>query len=337
METNPKIIAVADLILSTLKVKGGSISVLAIDSDDAILEAIKESAEKLGVKKVLVQSCVFGNPANYYFDAEFDVSKSIRIFGGGLSWGMEYEYATNFHKDVVQGISLINGAFSCRKSWASLEYPSRLKAEYSGMELDALSNMMFNSILCDKEELRIRQAPLKSILSKGKEVQIEGEDVDLKFSIAGKRGVSCYGRYNIPDGEVFVAPVEDSMSGHIGFKSLDWGLLEDVELYFKEGRVVKSSAKTEIMQNWLNTKIHLDDGADRVGEFAIGTNKLITNMVGDALFDEKKYGTFHIALGGGYGSIVKSYRHWDIVKDNDTQYTVKVDRETILQNGEVLI
>src|SRR4030042_669820 len=329
---------IATSVVGALKInKGDTLSIMTVDSDDEIVNIIKSVAENSGANTIYVNNSNFGSPIDYYFDKEFDVRKALRIFGGGLSWGMEYEYATNFHPEVVRGIGMINGGFCYRRNWVTLEYPGVLKANYSGKDIDELTDMMFNAILIDTQALEIKQRPLKNRLKRGKDVHIIGDDVDLKFSIENKKAISCFGKYNIPDGEVFMAPVEETANGWIHFGSLDWGLLQDVTLHFVKGKVVKFKAKNKEMTNWLSKKLTIDAGSGSIGEFAIGTNEEVKYTVGDPLFDEKKYGTFHIALGGSYDSKVQSVRHWDLVKDNTTNYSIIIDDSKILENGKILI
>jgi len=329
---------VAKTVIETLKIdRGSTLSVMLTDADGQILDVIKFAAESAGASEVYLHSSNFSSPVNYYVDKEFDVKKALRIFGGGLSWGMEYEYSTDFHPEIVSGIGMINGNFCYRRNWATLVYPGKLKVEYCKKSNEELTEMMFNAILIDAQSMELKQRPLKNRLRRGKVVHIFGDDVDLKFSIENKKAISCFGKYNIPDGEVFVAPVEGTAEGWVHFDSLDWGLLQDVTLYFKGGKVVKFKAKNKEMTKWLSKKLNIDKGAGSISEFGMGTNDEIKFTVGDPLFDEKKYGTFHIALGGGYDSKIQSSRHWDLVKDNNTNYSIVVDDSKILENGKILI
>jgi len=334
-----KIDAVAEKILNCLKLtKGNGLSIMLSDGiDDNLLFAIEKNAKSRGLSSISTNSTIFGQPLNYLFENEFKASKSIRMFGGGLPWGMEYEYATNFNKDIVNGLAYINYLFCNKRNWISVEHPGKLKSTYSGIDIGDLSNKIYDAILYDQNNLIEKQKALRTILWRGKSVEIKGDEVDLSFSINGKRAVSCSGQYNLPDGEVFVAPLEGSMKGWIYYKDLDWGLLKDVKLVFNNGEVVGHSAKNKVMEEWLKKKLFIDEGSYKACEFGIGTNESINFRLGDSLWDEKKYGTFHIALGSGYGSNVLSIRHWDMVKDNDSNYTVFIDGEKILENGKILI
>jgi len=334
-----KINCVADKILNSLKLcKGNAFSAMLSDGfNDDLLNALEKKAKEKGLNSIYINKTDFGQPVNYLFEQEFKATKSVRMFGGGLPWGMEYEYATNFNSDVINALAYINYLFCNKKNWLSIECPGRLKAEYSGIEIDRLTEKMYDAILYDQTKLIEKQRTLRTVLWRGKNVDIKGDEVDLSFSINGKRAVSCSGQYNLPDGEVFVAPVEGSMKGWIYFKNLDWGLLKDVKLLFNNGEVVEYYSKNKIMNDWLKNKLFIDDGSNKACEFGIGTNELVSFTIGDHLWDEKKSGTFHIALGSGYGSNIMSIRHWDMVKDNDSNYSVYIDGEKILENGVFLI
>jgi leucyl aminopeptidase (aminopeptidase T) len=329
--------AVVSKVLNSLKtIKGNVLSFVLSDCiDNDLLLAFERQASERGCF-INSNNIIFDKPINYFFEKEFDSTKSIRAFGG-LSWGMDYEYATDFNNDVINGLAFINYMLCKKRNWLSLELPGKLKAQYSGIDLNTLTDKMYNAILYDQSNLSEKQRKLRSILWRGKSVEIKGDEVDLTFSINGKRAVSCSGQYNLPGGEVFVAPLEGSMNGWIYYKNLDWGLLNDVKLLFRNGMVTEYSAKNKIMTDWLKKKLFIDNGSNKACEFGIGTNDLIDFFIGDSLWDEKKYGTFHIALGGGYGSNISSIRHWDMVKDNNSSYTIFIDNEPILKNGKILI
>lgn len=153
---------------------------------------------------------------------------------------------------------------------------------------------------------------------KGKEwVQIKSRETELTLSIAGRRFVNCDGHENMPDGEVFTGPVEDSVNGRVYFSypAIVGGReVSGIRLEFKDGVVVRASAEKN--EEFLLKTMDSDAGSRRVGEFAIGTNPAITRFTRQILFDEKINGTFHLALGAGYpetGSKNESSIHWDMV------------------------
>ena len=176
----------------------------------------------------------------------------------------------------------------------------------------------------------------------GKErVRVVAPDTDLRLSIAGRPFINSDGRENMPDGEVFTGPVEDSVEGHVRFSYptiYEGREVMGVRLWLEQGRVVKASAdkNEDILLQTLDT----DDGSRYLGEFAIGTNSGITRFTGETLFDEKINNSFHIALGAGFpetGSKNESGIHWDMVSDMRDGGEIWVDDELVYKDGEFVI
>jgi aminopeptidase len=167
-----------------------------------------------------------------------------------------------------------------------------------------------------------------------------GKGTDLRLSIDGRKFINCDCRVNIPDGEIFTGPVEDSVEGHVTFSYPTIYMTREVtgvQLDFKKGKVVKASAEKN--EEFLLKTLDTDEGSRFVGEFAIGTNAGITKFTRQILFDEKIGGSFHMALGAGYpesGSKARSAIHWDMICDLREGY-IKVDGETLYENGKFVI
>ena len=177
---------------------------------------------------------------------------------------------------------------------------------------------------------------------KGKQtIRVVGKETDLRLSINGRNFENCDGKMNMPDGEVFTGPVEDSMEGHVYFSyPAIYGSHEvtGVRLTFEKGEVVKATADKN--QDYLLRTIATDAGSKRVGEFAIGTNEGIKKFTREILFDEKIGGSFHMALGSGYpetGSTNESAIHWDMVCDLRDGGEIWVDNTLFYQNGKFVI
>jgi len=176
----------------------------------------------------------------------------------------------------------------------------------------------------------------------GKErVRVLAPGTDLRLSIAGRSLINCNGTRNMPDGEVFTGPVEDSVEGYVTFSypTVYGGReVDGVRLVFEKGRVVESTAAKN--EDFLLQMIDTDEGAHYLGEFAIGTNKGITRFTGNTLFDEKIGGSFHIALGMGFpttGSKNQSAIHWDMVCDLRDGGEIWVDDALLYKNGAFVI
>ena len=172
-------------------------------------------------------------------------------------------------------------------------------------------------------------------------VQVQGPNCDLTFSIKGRTFMNASGRFNMPDGEIFTGPVEDSMTGRVRFTypTADEGnVVDGVELVFEKGRVIEAHADRN--QEFLDEKLATDEGARYVGEFAIGLNYGVQRPTMNILFDEKIGGSFHMALGLGYpetGSVNKSAIHWDMITDMREDSRILLDGEVIYQNGHFKI
>jgi aminopeptidase len=172
-------------------------------------------------------------------------------------------------------------------------------------------------------------------------VEVRGPNVDLVLSIKGRRFRNSYGRHNMPDGEIYTGPVEDSVNGWVRFTYpaiIQGRVVEGVELTFKKGKVIKATAKTN--EDFLHEMLNVDKGAKYVGEWAVGTNFNIDRFTGHILFDEKIGGSFHMALGAGYpetGSVNRSIIHWDMICDMRKDSVIMVDGELVYRNGEFVL
>jgi aminopeptidase len=177
---------------------------------------------------------------------------------------------------------------------------------------------------------------------KGKNrVEVRGPSVDLSLSIADRTFINSHGLRNMPDGEIYTGPVEDSINGWVRFTypAIHKGqAVEGVELEFKDGRVVNARAQKN--EAYLLAMLNSDAGARYLGEFAIGTNYGIQRFTKSILFDEKIGGSFHMAIGAGYpetGSVNKSSIHWDFICDMRQDSQILVDGELFYQNGAFVV
>jgi aminopeptidase len=200
-----------------------------------------------------------------------------------------------------------------------------------------MEDMFFRSTLRDWDADAAAMEGLRSRLERGSEVTIRTSGTDLTFSTAGRRYVIGAGTHNVPDGEIYTAPVESSVEGHVTFNlpAVYGGRrLDEVYLRFEGGQVVEASAKTngELLEAVLNT----DAGSRCLGEFGIGTNTAIDRYSYDILYDEKIGGTVHLALGRAYeecGGVNESAIHWDLVLDLRNAGEVVVDGTPVFREG----
>ena len=181
---------------------------------------------------------------------------------------------------------------------------------------------------------------LKSYLEDKDEILLQGEDIDLRLSIKGRRFEVADGRLNFPDGEIFTAPVEDSVSGWVRFRypTIVGGReVRDIKLWFEDGRVVKSDASKG--EEFLKQLLETDAGARTLGEWGIGTNYSITSFTKNILFDEKLGGTIHFAVGATYpetGGLNQSGIHWDMICDMSHSQML-ADGELFYRDGKPLM
>lgn len=230
--------------------------------------------------------------------------------------------------------------------WTLLPYPINDGAQEAAMSLTEYEDFVYKSCLVDKKDpiaewkkISKDQEKICDNLNKAGKIHITGEDTDLVFSVKGRKWVNCYGEKNMPDGEVFTAPVENSVNGTIRFTypGIYMGReVEDITLTFKKGKVTKATAAKgeDLLKEILKI-----EGASRLGEAAIGTNYGITKFTKNMLFDEKIGGTIHMALGNGYtdaGSTNKSAIHWDILKDMKKNAEISADGKPFYKNGKFL-
>ena len=225
--------------------------------------------------------------------------------------------------------------------WVLVRVPNESFAQAADMSLDAAMAFFFDACLRDWEEESRRYRRIRDRFQAASRVRIRGRDTDLTFSTAGRTYVVGDGRINVPDGEVYTAPVDDSAEGLIAFEypGIYAGRsIGGIRLELRAGEVVKATADTG--EEFLQQILALDDGARRIGEFGVGVNDGIDRFVGDILFDEKIGGTIHLALGRAYaecGGTNQSALHWDLVKDLRGDGVIELDGRRVLENGRFLI
>lgn len=202
--------------------------------------------------------------------------------------------------------------------WVITRYPTHGGAQEARMSLEEYEDYVLSSCCIDWNIESKKQEKLKKLVDRADRVRIKASDTDLSFSIKGLQGIKCDGRFNIPDGEVFTAPVKDSVEGYITYNcpSIYQGKeFAGVSFEFAAGKIVKAEAGT--MSAELNKILDTDEGARYIGEFAIGVNPGIRRPMRNILFDEKIFGSIHFTPGQCYDECDNGNRsavHWDLVK-----------------------
>lgn len=227
--------------------------------------------------------------------------------------------------------------------WCVLRWPSPSMAQQAGMSTEAFEDFYFKVCLLDYKALGPGMNALKKLMDKTDHVEISGPGTELRFSIKDIGSIVCGGNYNIPDGEVFTAPVRDSVEGHITYNAptIYQGIAFDaIRLEFSRGRIVKAEAGAKTKA--LNKILDSDEGARYIGEFALGFHPNIREPMRDILFDEKIAGSFHFTPGQAYENADNGNRsqvHWDMVNIQRRDYgggEIRFDGKLIRKDGVFL-
>lgn len=236
----------------------------------------------------------------------------------------------------------VHGEIRVRKTrWVVLRYPSPSMAQSARMSTAAFEDFYFNVCTMDYSKMSRAMQPLQKRMQNADQVRIVGPGTELAFSIKGIPAIACDGKLNIPDGEVFTAPVRDSINGVVQFNTptIYQGVTHDnVRLEFKDGKVVNATSSDTAA---LNRVLDSDEGARYTGEFAIGFNPFVTRPMLDILFDEKIAGSFHLTPGAAYEDDAdngnRSQIHWDMVCRQDPANgggEIWFDGELIRKDGQ---
>lgn len=228
--------------------------------------------------------------------------------------------------------------------WVGTLCPTQAGAQEANMSFEEYENFVYGACFCEADDpaaewrkLSNMQQQKVDFLAGKRQLKLQGPHIDLELSIVGRRFINSDGKRNMPSGEVFTGPVEDSVNGWVRFSYpaiVGGRAVSGIELKFEDGKVVDASAEqnADLLQAQLDT----DAGARYLGEFAIGTNFGIRQFTGSILYDEKIGGTVHMAIGMGYpetGSLNKSAVHWDMICDMRQDSEIHVDGELFYQDG----
>ena len=208
--------------------------------------------------------------------------------------------------------------------WVILRYPNASMAQLANMSTEAFETFYFNVCNLDYAKMDRAQDPLKALMDRTSHVRIQGNGTNLHFSIQGIGAKKCSGQRNIPDGEVFTAPVKHSVNGtiHYNVPTVYNGItFDNVQFTFQDGRIVEAQCSNDTKR--LNEILDSDEGARYIGEFAIGFNPYILKPMKDILFDEKIAGSFHFTPGQAYEETDNGNRssiHWDLIVIQRPEY-----------------
>lgn len=318
--------------------KGEKILIEAMDTDEEFLCELVKQVYKVGaypfVKPLMSKlnrellkgtseereklRCNFDLPVMEQMDAYISV-RSKNVFENS-DVSKENMKAVNVH----YSLPVHHETRVAKTKWVILNYPTSVVAQNAGMSTEAFEDFYFDVCNLDYSKMDKAMDALKELIEKTDKVRIVAKGTDLTFSIKGMPGIKCSGKHNIPDGEIFTAPVKNSVNGVIKYNipilSSNGERHEDITLTFKDGKIVKA---TSVSSEDINKIFDVDEGARYVGEFSFGINPYIKKPMLDILFDEKIMGSIHFTPGSCYDECDngnKSSLHWDLIQIQTPEY-----------------
>jgi len=332
---DPRVKELADILVNySTRVKKNDV-VLISASGTACIPLVKEIYTlclKNGAKYVEYEFSVpeitrlFFNNADrkqlsHFPGHKLDFMKQVNVYIGISSGENSMVFSQADQGNMITHSKVMRPITDCRVKntrWVVTRFPTNGSAQEARMSLDEYEDYLFSSCCMDWREESRKQDRLKKLMDRTDRVRIKASDTDLTFSIKGFKGIKCDGRYNIPDGEVFTAPVRESVEGRITYNcpSMYQGKeYNGVTLEFSKGKIVQASCASS--NEDLNRILDTDEGARYIGEFAIGVNPRIKTPMRNILFDEKIFGSIHLTPGQCYDECDNGNRsavHWDLVK-----------------------
>lgn len=247
---------------------------------------------------------------NHHYDAFIQIKYSINDYEGR-------KISPNILHKMGDVLKKVQDVRINKKRWVLLNYPSTLDAYKAKMKIEEFFSFAFDVMNVDYRAMSEAIKPLQDLMQKTDKVKIKGPNTDLTFSIKGMPAIPCTGDKNIPDGELYCAPVRDSVNGTITFNTpspYQGNIFHHVSLTFENGKIIKATCDED--DEALNKIFDADEGAKYIGEFSLGFNPKILYPMGDILYDEKILGSFHFTPGRAYKDSYNgndSSIHWDMV------------------------
>ena len=230
------------------------------------------------------------------------------------------------------------------RRWTLLNYPSVVDAYKAGMPTEEFFQYAVDVMNVDYKRMYDAILPLKELMEKTDQVRIVGPNTDISFSIKGIPAIPCCGKANIPDGEIYTAPVKESVNGTITYNTpcpYQGNIYTNVSLTFENGKIIKATCDQD--NDTLNEIFDTDEGSRYVGEFSFGVNPKILDPMGDILYDEKILGSIHFTPGRAYKDAFNgnlSSVHWDMVLVQRPEYgggEIYFDGKLIRKDGKFVL
>ncbi|MBN1162516.1 aminopeptidase [Patescibacteria group bacterium] len=364
------------LIEHSLKVKKGDkvvISTSDLSTGDLMNECMKLSLQKgaqvyidvMGWNLFLDRTSACDTAREYLENASISQIKNPpEIYKNIVDWGNKFVRITTIENySHLHGVrkDKLNARKAARREWFDIlvdkkdwvltYYPTNAMAQMAGLSTKELHDFYFKSVLIDYTKMKEQEDRIKNALDKADKVHIVGEKTDLWINKKGRLACSCCGLRNIPDGEVFIAPIKNEVEGEVYFdlpNFMDGVDVVGAHIKFEKGKAVEISAEQGF--DVLESNLNIDKGARYIGELGLGVNYGVKDIMRSTIFDEKIGGTIHIAMGKSYKDLEggapeganDSAIHWDIVKDmrkKGSYIEIETNGRTkrIFQEGKYLI
>lgn len=335
-----KIEALADTIVNySLNIKENDkvlITTSSLDTRDLIMSLIEKIKSKRAVCKVEINDPVIASFLNSSI-----TENRIKLIKDTLNFNVSnydafinIKYNENdYENKLIDKESLKklrektkkeNDIKINKRRWVLLNYPSKLDAHKAHMTTNEYRDFTLDVMNVDYEKMATDLKALKDLMDKTDKVKIIGPNTDISFSIKNIKSVICAGEKNIPDGEVYTAPIKNSVNGTITYNTpspYDGNIYTNVSLTFKDGKIIKATCNEN--NERLNEIFSTDEGSRYVGEFSLGVNPKINHPIGDILYDEKIFGSLHFTPGRCYKDADNkniSGIHWDLVLIQTKEY-----------------
>lgn len=314
------------------------------------IELRSDDLEELKLREGTIEQIEWLSPIDEAMADKLDVRIVIRAASNTralMNLGAEKQQARSRRRGKILRPFMQRTAEGTHR-WATTNYPTPAFAQDADMSLREYEDFVYAATYADQpdpvkcwKEIHDMQQKLIDWLAGKDRVEVWGPNIDLSLSIRDRIWINSDGKRNMPSGEIFTGPIEESVNGWVKFTypAVNAGNeVEGVEFRFENGRVADASAQKN--EEYLLSQLNLDEGARYLGEFAVGTNYQIQKFTKSILYDEKIGGTVHMAVGAGYpetGSQNKSIIHWDFICDMRQESEILVDGELFYRNGEFQI
>lgn len=327
----------AALYQEALKAGGQAFTYIHVSEEDALAMDATDNLELLGTANPMLQLMYQECDAIVRIECQENTQQMADYPAEKVAARLKVSSAPIQIQFVREG----NG--SLRR--CTTQFPTQAYAQAAGMSLRQYEDFLFNACKAHLDDpitawkqAAVYQDRLIEFLKGKKRMEVRGPNIEMELSIEGRTFLNADGTSNMPDGEIFTGPVEDSVNGWVNFTypALFHGHeVLGASLKFEKGLIVSATASKG--EDFLNRTLDTDSGGRRLGEFAIGTNRDIQRFTGTILFDEKIGGTLHMAMGQGYpqtGSTNVSGIHWDMICDMRQNSEILVDGDVFYRNGQ---